>query len=122
MAYALKFPPDVTEIIMSMRDWRYEMVRAGGKTPSARCLPEPIPLPKPGEPITTGMEPGKFYMSRIDYNEPETWLRNDYKTNGPVSIITLRLGMTSDGHSGRQPDLVLVRRFEDIVSANRVFG
>ena len=63
MVYALKFPPDVTEIIMSMRDWRYEQVRAEGGTPSARCLPELMPI----RPISTNMEPGKFYMSRLEY-------------------------------------------------------
>ncbi len=38
MAYALGFPKDVTDRIYSMRDWRWEMVRDGGKTPSARCF------------------------------------------------------------------------------------
>ena len=38
MAYAFGFPRDVTDAIYSMRDWRWEMVRDGGKTPSARCF------------------------------------------------------------------------------------
>ena len=38
MAYALGFPQVVTDAIMGMRDWRWEMVRGGGKTPSASCL------------------------------------------------------------------------------------
>jgi len=38
MAYALGFPKDVTDCIMGMRDWRWEMVRDGGKTPSASCM------------------------------------------------------------------------------------
>ena len=38
MAYALGFPKDVTDRIYSMRDFRWEMVRDGGKTPSARCF------------------------------------------------------------------------------------
>ena len=38
MAYALGFPKDVTDCVMGMRDWRWEMVRDGGKTPSASCL------------------------------------------------------------------------------------
>ena len=38
MAYALGFPKDVTDCIYSMRDWRWEMVRDGGKTPSADCF------------------------------------------------------------------------------------
>ena len=38
MAYSLGFPKDVTDCIMGMRDWRWEMVRDGGKTPPASCL------------------------------------------------------------------------------------
>ena len=38
MAYALGFPKDVTERIYSMRDWNWEMVWGGGKTPSASCF------------------------------------------------------------------------------------
>ena len=38
MAYACGFPKEVTDLIYSFRDWRYEMVRAGGKTPSAQCF------------------------------------------------------------------------------------
>ena len=38
MAYALGFPKDVTDRIMDMRDCGWEMVRDGGKTPSASCL------------------------------------------------------------------------------------
>ena len=38
MAYALGFPKDVTDCIMGMRDFRWEMVRGGGKTPSRQCF------------------------------------------------------------------------------------
>jgi hypothetical protein len=38
MAYALGFPRDVTDLIYSMRDWRWEMVRANGGTPSRLCF------------------------------------------------------------------------------------
>ena len=38
MAFAFGFPEDVTDLIYSMRDWRWEKVRDGGKTPSARCF------------------------------------------------------------------------------------
>ena len=38
MAFTFGFPQDVTDLIYSMRDFRWEMVRNGGKTPSARCL------------------------------------------------------------------------------------
>ena len=38
MAFALGFPKDVTDCIMGMRDFRWELVRHGGKTPSASCL------------------------------------------------------------------------------------
>ena len=44
MAYALGFPKDVTDNIYSMRDWRWEMVRDGGKTPSAKCFRCNIPF------------------------------------------------------------------------------
>jgi len=40
MAYALQLPRDVTDLIYSLRDWRWEMVRDGGKTPSASCFDE----------------------------------------------------------------------------------
>jgi hypothetical protein len=48
MAFALGFPKDVTDRIYSMRDWRWEMVREGGKTPSRSCFDIRVPLP--GEP------------------------------------------------------------------------
>jgi hypothetical protein len=38
MAFAFRLPQDVADLIYSMRDWRWEMVRDGGKTPSARCF------------------------------------------------------------------------------------
>ena len=38
MAYVLGFSKDVTGHIYSMRDWKWEMVRDGGKTPSASCF------------------------------------------------------------------------------------
>ena len=40
MAFALGFPRDVTDRIYDMRDWRWEMVRDGGETPSAQCFNE----------------------------------------------------------------------------------
>ena len=111
MAYALKFPPDVTDIIMSMRDWRYEMVKVGGKTPSARCLPEPIPHHKYWEPVTANMEPGKIYMQRIDFN-------------ANAANINIWMGTTKyDAYRNRSvPDGINVRRFEDVGRAKRRFG
>ena len=41
MAYALGLPASVTDLIYSMRDWRWEMVRDGFPTPSASCF-EPV--------------------------------------------------------------------------------
>ena len=38
MAYALQLPRGVTDLIYSMRDWRWEMAKNGGKTPSASCF------------------------------------------------------------------------------------
>ena len=43
MAYALGFPKDVTDLIYSMRDFRLEMVRNGGKTPSRQCFEIGLP-------------------------------------------------------------------------------
>ena len=44
MAFVFGFPQDVADIIYSMRDWRWEMVRDGGKTPSAKCFRCNIPF------------------------------------------------------------------------------
>ena len=38
MAYALALPKDLTDLLYSMRDWRLEVVRAEGGTPSARAV------------------------------------------------------------------------------------
>ena len=118
MAYALKFPPDVTDIMMSMRDWRYEMVRAGGKTPSARCLPEPVPAHAYCEPISANMEPGKLYMQRIDFNRSGDWQRP------PAATIIVWMGTTKyDSYlRKRVPDGIQVHNFRDVVRANRLFG
>ena len=62
MAYVFGFPKDVTDLISGMRDWRWEMVRDGGKTPSASCI-NPCPPHGIGEMITTNMEPGKEYLT-----------------------------------------------------------
>ena len=43
MAFAFGFPQNVTDLICSMRDWRWEMVRQCGKTPSAQCFNIGIP-------------------------------------------------------------------------------
>ena len=118
MAYALRFPPDVTDIIMSMRDWRYEMVRAGGKTPSARCLPEPVPAHAYWEPISASMEPGKLYMQRIDFNRSGDWQHHD-----PAATINVWMGSTEYDYRGkRMPAAIKVHQFRDVVRANRLFG
>jgi len=64
MAYALGFPKDVTDRIYSMRDFRWEMVRDGGKTPSASCFEMDPPCKdwEPGWDITQNMVPGKSYI------------------------------------------------------------
>ena len=114
MAYALKFPPDVTEIIMSMRDWRYEQVRAEGGTPSARCVPKLFDLVavtrKPDESVWIVFEPGKLYMDRVN------------QRNGQVSILIVRAkAMWACGTWTLDPSEV-VCSFRDVVGANRVFG
>ena len=51
MAFALGFPRDATALIESLWDWRYRLVRGGGKTPSASAMPLPVH--------------GKYYFQRI---------------------------------------------------------
>ena len=38
MAYIFKFPTEVTNILYSMRDFRYENVKENSGTPSAQCI------------------------------------------------------------------------------------
>jgi hypothetical protein len=70
MAYALGFPRDVTDLIYSMRDWRGEMVRASGGTPSRLCFEIgvwPVSQEKPRlRPI--GMP---YYEVQSDNEDPE---------------------------------------------------
>ena len=66
MAFAFGFPRDVTKLVASMWDWRYRLVRGGGKTPSAAAMPLPVPEFARLEPITTNMKHGQFYIQRIE--------------------------------------------------------
>ena len=128
MAYALKFPRDVTDIIMSMRDWRYEMVLAGGKTPSARCMPEPLPEHqgrgaerhrKAWEPVTVNMIPGIMYMQRIDF------ARYQWTNKQCGAVINIWKGVAPSAWPKSrcsQGDGVVVQTFPDICRANRPFG
>ena len=126
MAYALRLPKDVTDLIISMRDWRYELVRAGGKTPSAQCMPEsiehllwatPRSLARSGRPVTDTLAPGKFYMQRLDFCR----YSGDVKT--PGAIINIWKGVEycprsrcDVGHGD------VVHTFGDVCAANRLFG
>ena len=38
MAYALSLPPSVTDLVYSLRDWRFEKVRKANGTPTARAI------------------------------------------------------------------------------------
>ena len=69
MAYAFGFPRDVTKLIDSLWDWRYRLVRGGGKTPSASAMPLPVSPHAGYGPITIDLEHGKFYMQRIDFRD-----------------------------------------------------
>ena len=66
MAFAFGFPRDTTTLIRSFWDWRYRLVRGGGKTPSASAMPSSVPEHAGYEPITTNMEHGKYYYQRIE--------------------------------------------------------
>ena len=67
MAFAFGFPQDVTDLVYSMRDWRLEMVRDGGKAPSARCFN----IGAPGYPDNPYDKPLLFPM-RIPYYHVES--------------------------------------------------
>ena len=122
MAYALGFPRDITEIIMSMRDWRYEQVRAKGGTPRARCVPKLMSLVamtrKPEESTWTVMKPGKLYMQHIDSNRSGDWIRE------PGATINIWMGTSKcDWYCHRRvSDGIIVRKFEDVLRASRQFG
>ena len=68
MAYAFGFPRDVTKLIDSLWDWRYRLVRGGGKTPSASAMPLPVPPHCEHEPIIQNMKRGKYYLQRIEFS------------------------------------------------------
>ena len=67
MAYVFGFSREVTELINSYWDWRYRLVRGGGKTPSASTMPLPVPPHAGYEPVTKNMEHGKSYIQRIEH-------------------------------------------------------
>ena len=104
MAYALGFPKDVTDAIMGMRDWRWEMVRDGGKTPSASCV-NICPLYELyRKPMTHRMDTDKEYIAFIHMPEfqllgtrcvPDSELHPDTQSQwwgeqGPTTISLLR--------------------------------
>ena len=85
MAFAFGFPRDTTALIESLWDWRYRLVRGGGKTPSASAMPLPAPhLP----PITLLMEHGEYYIQRIEgFDAPQTLLgRSQAPTYAMINI------------------------------------
>ena len=91
MAYALGLPKDVTDRIYSMRDWRWEMVRDGGKAPSARCFnvgvpgvpwhtcEKPLLLPKqmPYYHVESDSEDSDFGEVVIDHWNRPPWHRGE---------------------------------------------
>ena len=44
MAYALAFPPSVTALVYSLRDWRFEEVRRSNGTPTALAIKDLITI------------------------------------------------------------------------------
>ena len=80
MAYAFGFPRDVTQLVDSLWDWRYRLVRGGGKPPSASAMPLPVPPHAGHEPITTNMEHGKVYIQRIEH-ACDAWGRGPLRVN-----------------------------------------
>ena len=66
MAFAFGFPRDTTALIESLWDWRYRLVRGGGKTPSASAMPLPVPPHRMADGCSANMEHGKFYYQRME--------------------------------------------------------
>ncbi len=72
MAYVFGLPASVTDLIYSMRDWRWEMVRDGFPTPSAMCF-EPMdefgyPWDAPtASPSFIWLERPPEYIAEFDY-------------------------------------------------------
>ena len=92
MAYALGFPKDVTDLITSMRDWRWEMVRDGGKAPSARCFnvraprwpescekPYLLPMRIPYYHVESDSDDSNFGEIVIDHWNRDPWERGEIK-------------------------------------------
>ena len=69
----IDFPEDVAELIDGMLDWRYELVRGGGTTPSASRM-NPCPPCKSGGMLTDHMDTGKEYI--VTFNMPEFGLNH----------------------------------------------
>ena len=44
MAYALSLPPSVTDLVYSLRDWRFEEVRRSNGTPTALAIKDLITI------------------------------------------------------------------------------
>ena len=101
MAYALNFPKDVTKIIYSMRDFRYEEVKKRGGTPSRLCFNiEPHePYPHDAQTIPAVWTYRMPYCRPIDFVVSEPCMRvfhelfpggimncDDYFTNIVVRI------------------------------------
>ena len=73
MAHVFGFSRDVTGLLNSYWDWRYRLVRAGGKTPSASAMPLLVPPHNRGsEPITQNMKRGKFHIQHMEHGESES--------------------------------------------------
>jgi len=104
MAYAFGFPRDVTDLIYSMRDWRWEMVRAGGKTPSARCfnvnraMYDNSEAARARPSIYAGLLP--YYCIESDSEEegvgevivcrPLCWVPSEIRIYNPAKVFKLR--------------------------------
>ena len=85
MAYALGFTKDVTDLISDMRDWRWEMVRDGGKTPSAGCF-------SPGLVASWNMPQ---YTAVFD-NHQGRWLFGSIEFGTDVALDESRMTKTTD--------------------------
>ena len=110
MAFAFGFPQDVTALLYSLRDWRWEMVRSGSKTPSARCFnigapgwndppdkPRLLPIAIPYYHVESDSEKSDFGEIVIDHCRYPYQKQREIKIERyyPAGSFTLR---ESNGH------------------------
>ena len=109
MAYVFGFPQDVAELIYSMRDWRWEMVRDGDKAPTARCFKIAYPDYPTDKPILFPMRI-PYYHVESDCEDPDygeivldIWNRDPWKDEVKIERYYPAGSFTLREYQGRVP-------------------